>query len=140
MSESAWIISFYLADNLFFLLLLRRMETRKSVFQLIFLCLSFYAFYFHQFIYSYLYHFFYLYLFLAVLQTYGFVNCKTKQHRIHICNVVIYRVSECQAGNLNRKNKTLCESQQQHKTGKKTNWIFWGRARGNICNYFLPLQ
>lgn len=38
-----------------------------------------------------------IYVFLAVLQTYGFVNCKTKEHRIHICSVVIYRIAESQA-------------------------------------------
>lgn len=62
----------------------------------------------------------YLYLirFLAILRRFSFVTCKTKEHRIHTCNIIIYRASESQESNVNR-NKFYLSNQQQQRTEKK---------------------
>lgn len=75
----------------------------------------------------------YLYLirFLAILQRFSFVTCKTKEHRIHICNIIIYRASESQESNVNR-NKLSLSNQQQHKIEKKSNWSCFGGGAGVI--------
>lgn len=84
----------------------------------------------------------YLYLirFLAILQRFSFVTSKTKEHRIHTCNIIIYRASESRESNVNR-NKFYLSNQQQQRTEKKnlTDHVL-GRSWSNFCHYFLPVQ